>query len=293
MDRKGKDPVAAAPEAAYWNLALAPGAEQMAVSRWETGGATGQANLDVYLWEFSRKVETRLTFGPARDGVPVWSPNGKELAFSSAREGGIAQIFRRAAAAGDLQDERLTDGPHYKIADDWSGDGNYIIYTQRGDLMAVRLGGDRKPIAVVQTPADEREGTISPDGRWVSFAANDSGRMEVWVKPFPGEGSARQNHTRISTEGGLTSRWRSDSRELYYQDLDGDVMAVSIEVGAEGIRAGTPRQLFSPALRVPRSDRQFDVTPDGQRFLMILAPADERQTPPMTVVSNWQSLLGR
>jgi WD40-like Beta Propeller Repeat len=165
MDRKGKDPVTAAPDAAYWNLALAPGAEHMAVSRWETGGATGQANLDVYLWEFSRKVETRLTFGPARDGVPVWSPDGKELAFSSARERDIAQIYRRVAAGGDIHDERLTEGPPYKIADDWSGDGNYIIYSAGGDVMAIPLRGDKKPIAIVQTPAEEREGAISPDGR--------------------------------------------------------------------------------------------------------------------------------
>ncbi len=222
--------------------------------------------------------------------LPVWSPDGKQLAFASARNGGVAQIYRRRASGVD---EPLTEGPHYKTATDWSRDGRYILYTvhhqERGDVMALPLEGDRKPVAIARTPSNERLGVMSPNGKWVAFTADYTGRLEVYVQAFPGDGSAQQSRSPISGNGGLDAKWRGDGKELFFQNLDGGLMAAAIHEDPQGIRADTPRELFSPAVRMQLSDRQFDVTRDGQRFLMILLPADERERQQLTVVSNWQS----
>ena len=175
VDRDGKQETATRDET-YWNLALAPGAERMAFSKWGTTSA-GLPNLDVWVQEFGRGVPSRLTTDPARDGAPVWAPDGKQLAFASARDGGVAQIYRMQAS-GAGEPVRLTDGGNYKISRDWSRDGRYIVYTELGDLMAVTPEGGT-PLPVVRTPFTEADAAISPDGRWIAFVANHSGRFEV------------------------------------------------------------------------------------------------------------------
>ena len=136
---------------------------------------------------------TRLTFDPARDGMPVWSPDGKQVAFSSDREGGVTQIYRKDAS-GAGQEERLTEGPTQKVVLDWSKDGKYLLFREVNpgtgrDLVALPLEGDRKPIPVVKTQFEESTGAISPDGRWIAYASNDSGRNELYVQAFPGAGA--------------------------------------------------------------------------------------------------------
>ena len=210
VDRNGKQQTAAADET-YWNLSLAPGAERMAFSKWGTTSA-GLPNLDVWVQELGRGIATRLTTDPARDGAPAWAPDGKQVAFSSARDGGVAQIYRMQAS-GAGEPVRLTDGGNYKIVQDWSRDGRYIVYAELGDLMAVPSEGGT-PLPVVRTPFRENEGAISPDGRWIAFAANDSGRFEVYVRAFaPGDQTPRDRWP-VSTNGASTVKWRGDSREL-------------------------------------------------------------------------------
>ena len=284
VDRDGKQQTAA-PDETYWNLSLAPGAERMAFSKWGTTSA-GLPNLDVWVQEFGRGITTRLTTDPARDGRSAWAPNGQQLAFSSARNGGVAQIYRMQAS-GTGEPVRLTDGGNYKMVQDWSGDGRYIVYTELGDLMAVPSEGG-SPLPVVRTPSTENDSEISPDGRWIAFAANDSGRFEVYVQAFaPGDQTPRVRWP-VSTNGASSVKWRGDSRELYYQSPDGSMMAAALQTTAEGLRVSTPRELFRPAPRAGRS-QSFDVTADGQRFLIILAPEQERSR--LTVVSNWQAIL--
>ncbi len=149
----------------------------------------GKAKRDIWVRDLARGVMTRLTFDPAADGLPVWSPDGKQIAFSSDREGGVFQIYRKDAS-GAGQEERLTEGASPKLVLDWSKDGKYILYqaTNPGtgnDLMALPLEGDRKPIPVVSTKFNELTGAISPDGRWLAYASDDSGQFEIYVQAFP------------------------------------------------------------------------------------------------------------
>jgi eukaryotic-like serine/threonine-protein kinase len=289
VTRDGRQQIAAT-EDTYWNLDLAPGAERMAVSRWGASPSSGQPNLDVWVHEFARGVVTRLPSTPARDGAPAWSPDGKQVAFSSARESGRAQVYR-AQASGEGEPVRLTDGPGYRIVLDWSNDGRYILYENGDDLMAVPPEGGT-PIPVVRTPFAESDGAISPDGRWIAFAADYSGRFEIYVQRFLGADGAPEGRSRVSTNGGRSPRWRGNGRELYYQNPDGRVMAAAIQPGPLGIQPGMPHELLPLSVRSERSDRQFDVTSDGQRFLIILAPNTGQETRPrLTVVSNWQATL--
>jgi hypothetical protein len=292
LSRDGKQLGEAAPEDNFGSLALAPGAARMAVERTDAGG--GLANQDLWLREFARGVMTRLTFDPATDRLPVWSPDGKQVAFSSDRDGGVAQIYRKDAS-GAGQEERLTEGPNQKLVLDWTKDGKYLLYREVNpgtgrDLTALPLAGDRKPIPVVKTQFSESTGAVSPDGRWLAYASNDSGRNELYVQAFPGGAGAPKGRWQVSNGGAYEVKWRGDGKELYYESLDGKMMAAAIEAGPQDIRAETPRVLFSANFRTGNL-HEFDVTPDGQRFLLILDSRTEGNTDRLTVVSNWQAAL--
>jgi len=292
ISRDGKQLGQAAPDDNFMTLALAPGATRMAVERADATG--GQTNRDVWLRDFERGVMTRLTFDPARDSFPVWSPDGKQVAFSSEREGGVSQIYRKDAT-GAGQEERLTESPNQKFLLDWSKDGKYLLYREVNpgtgrDLMALPLQGDKKPIAVVNTPFQESTGAISPDGRWVAFASNDSGHTELYIQAFPGGGDGTKGRWQVSNGGAYDVKWKGDGKELYYESLDGKIMAAAIQAGAQEIRAETPRVLFAADFQTT-SLHEFDVTPDGQRFLLILSSRTQGRSEHLTVVSNWQAAL--
>ncbi len=292
LSRDGKQLGEAASEDTFTSVALAPGATRMAVERTDAG--SGQANKDLWLREFERGLMTRLTFDPARDRFPVWSPDGKQVAFSSDREGGVSQIYRKDAS-GAGQEERLTEGPNQKYLLDWTKDGKYLLYREVNpgtgrDLMALPLEGDKKPIPVVKTQFEESTGAVSPDGRWIAYASNDSGRTELYVQAFPGAGAGPKGRWQVSNGGAYDVKWRGDGRELYYQTQDGKMMAAAIDAGPQDIRAETPRVLFSANFQ-NSGLREFDVTPDGQRFLLILNSRNEGNTDRLTVVSNWQAAL--
>jgi Tol biopolymer transport system component len=290
MRRGDPAPVPAAPDAMYLNLALAPDGERIALGRFGDAAGGDAANLDVWIRDVARAREERITLSPARDAAPIWSPDGREIVHASTREHGRSQLYRRPASGDEAAMERLTDGPQYKLPSDWSRDGRYILYTQLGDVMALRLDGDRTPIPVAQTPFTETTPAFSPDGRWVSFAANYTGRFEIYVQPFPGEIDLSPQRSSISSEGGWGGKWSADGGEFFFAGLNGRLMATTVHVGPRGVRSEKPREVFGPDVRI-RPDtftRQFDVTPDGQRFLMILRSPDDDAPNEVTVVSNWR-----
>ena len=186
-----------------------------------------------------------------------------------------------------------------KSTEDWSRDGRFLLYSERKpdshpfadwDAMALPLVGDRTPIPLMQTQAVELSPRISPDGRWLAYWASsgDVNNRDVYVQAFPGADDSPQRRWNISNNGVSSSpRWRDDGKELFYQTHDGDLMAATIEIGLEGIRAGTPRRLLSGVLQ-ERGEMQFDIAPEGVRLLVIL-PDKERQ---LTVVRNFQATLG-
>jgi Tol biopolymer transport system component len=176
------------------------------------------------------------------------------------------------------------------LLDDWSRDGRFLAYhvpSPRGDMdvWVLPLFGDRKPIPLLTTESDERHPAFSPDVRWLAYVSTESGRYEVYVQSFPASGGKWQ----VSTAGGYRPSWRHDGKELFYVAPDGKLMAVAVETG-KVFENGTPETLFETRLDLAAliPVRQYAVTADGQRFLMIVPPADEASLP-FTVVLDWRA----
>jgi serine/threonine protein kinase len=310
MGRDGKRLEEVGPEDTYGHVRLSPDGKRAAVTRRD---ATNSRNRDVWLFDFGRAVMTRLTFGPKDDTLPVWSPDGRQIAFASDRSGEY-QLYRKDAGGGG-QEEQLTEGPNPKYVGDWSRDGRYLLYNETTpktgeDLWALPLEapggssgpGARNPIPVLQTPFRERYAVFSPDGKWIAYESNESGQDEVYVMAFAGAPASParagtkvpSGKWQVSNQGGNRPKWRGDGKELFYVSLGGTyIMAVGIRSSATGVESDTPRRLFSvpqlpPSGPVPSP---YDVTADGQRFLMLLPPGGAQGAAPLTIVTNWPQLL--
>ena len=243
---------------------------------------------DVWIVGASPGLRTRLTVDASDDFSAVWSPDGTDVVFTSRRKGHL-DLYRKTAGGVALEEVLLEDQVD-KTATSWSSDGKFILYSVAGaqtgpDVWALPLGGDRKPFPFLDSVTDERFAQFSPDGRWVAYAASESGRPEVYVEPFPGPGAKRQ----ISIAGGSYPRWRSDGKELFYQSLDNKLMAATNNAGDGRLDFDAAQPLFE--MRAPDGlPRSFyDVASNGQRF-MIIVPDDTAATP-LTLVNNWPTLV--
>jgi len=177
---------------------LSPDDRRIAVSRIQQG------NTDVWLIDGSRTV--RFTFDPGPDAFPIWSPDGSEVLFDSTRNG-RRDLYRKPASGGGSE-QLLFSSSETKAFNDWSADGRFILFLSNGpqtarDLWVLPMTGDRKPFPFVKTKFDEWRGKFSPDGRWVTYQSNESGRFEIYVRPFPGPGGQWQ----VSTAGGISPLW--------------------------------------------------------------------------------------
>ncbi len=286
LDRTGKllGPIAA--PGIYREPWLSPDGKRI------VAGSGDTAEQDLWLLDSARGTTTRFTFDPASDVSAVWSPDGSHIAFASNR-GGKHELYQKISS-GAGSDELLlhTEGNAYP--DDWSLDGRFILYELDGgpktkyDLWVLPLAGERKPFPFLQTEFTETHAQFSPDGRWVAYASDESGRAEVYVQSFPASGGKWQ----VSTSGGDQPHWRRDGKELFYLAPDKRLMAGPVAAGAS-FEAGAPVALFPT--RVPRADltgdrNHFAVTPDGQRFL-VNNLLEEGNTQPITLVLNWASAL--
>lgn len=295
FSRDGKQILEASPPDVVLNVALSPDGSRMAMAR-EENVSGGVANRDVWIRDLTRGVMTRLTFSSGFDGLPVWSPDGKWIAFSSERADGIRQIYRKDSS-GAGQEELLTAGSNEKFLLEWSKDGKFILFREQNpgtgrDLMAVAVDGERKPFPVVQTPFQESSGAISHDGKWVAYLSNDTGRSEIYVQAFPGARDAPGGRWQISRDGAQDVRWRSDGKELYFQTLDGKIMAATLTTGPQGVVGETPRVLFPATYRLGPL-HEFDASADGQKFALIVDTRTEAMVNRLTVISNWQATLER
>ena len=286
IDRSGTHGETVGPQAAYATPQLSPDDSRLAVAVVDQMVATN----DLWLFELNRGTASRLTFDPASDFFPVWSPDGRTLAFSSDRSG-LPDLYRKPSGAIG-QEERILPIARMRFPTDWSRDGRTLVFqvsSERGyDLMRVTLGGDATPEAFVQTPFNEGQGRLSPDGRWLAYISDESARVEVYVQPVPPTGGKWQ----ISTNGGSQPAWRRDGRELFYIAGDGKMTAVPVNPSAKEFEAGVPQPLFdvvTPEVSAPYY-WHYAVRSDGQRFLVNVLNVDSYAVP-ITVVVNWTALL--
>jgi len=294
VDRTGKmlGGIGTPDENALGNPELAPDGQRVAVNR------AVQGNFDVWLIEAGRGVPSRFTFDVAIDSAPVWSPDGSHVVFRSSRKG-VHDLFEKLAS-GTVDEQSLLVTSQAKSPLDWSRDGRFLLYSTPdpktgSDLWALPLTGERKPFAVLQSSFDEIEGQFSPDGRWLAYASNESGRYEIYIRTFPDAGVKRQ----VSVAGGVQPRWKRDGHELYYVAPDTRLMAVPVRLAPDPqtLEAGAPVPLFPTRFATGSNivaagflaRAQYAVAPNGQ-FLVNIA-ADEAVASPITVVLNWTAGL--
>jgi dipeptidyl aminopeptidase/acylaminoacyl peptidase len=226
---------------------------------------------------------SRFTFDPADDRYTIWSPDGARVVFASNRKG--AYDLYQKPANGSGTDELLLQSADFKRPNSWSPDGRFILYwsgQNNGDLMVLPLTGDRKPFSFLSTPFDEQQGVFSPDGKWVAYQSNESGRDEIYVRPFPGPGGESQ----VSTGGGASPRWRADGKELYYIAPDLKLMAVAVMAQGAAFTPGIPAALFQTHITPATNRQQYDIARDG-RFLINTDLADT-STEPIHLLLNWK-----
>ncbi len=283
FDRQGHEIGRLAEAASWYYPRLSPDGQRLAIAR-----AIADTTVeDIWVIDVARNVTTRMTLDPGDDAVPVWSPDGKRLAFNSSRKGAAADLYvMRSDQPGS--EELLVGSEPAKLADSWSPDGRSLIFEAsspqgRQDLWLLPLEGDRKPVAFLVTPFSELSARFSPDGRWVAYTSDVSGAPEIYVRSFHESGGT----WRVSSRGGQTPAWRGDGREIYFLAPDGMLMAAPV-TGTAPFQTGTPTPLFKVA--VPDTiDPEYDVTPDGKRFLVNQQISTKEE--PINVLVNWAASL--
>ncbi len=247
---------------------------------------------DIWVYDLGRGTLTRLTFQPGEDETPIWSPDGKRVAFSSSLADHPRAILWKNADGSGTEEILSATGFHIHLGS-FSSDGRSLAYTNyesetRGDIWLLPLTGDRKPRPFLQTPFNEIDPKISPDGRWIAYTSDETGREEVYVQSLEGPGGKYQ----ISSEGGLGALWARNGRELFYRK-DNKVMAVTVTT-QPGFAASSPRPLFEGTYDLhPRREGIWDVSPDGQRFLMVKASEQEPAQSQLRVVLNFFTDVNR
>jgi eukaryotic-like serine/threonine-protein kinase len=283
-DRRGKRLSTVGEQGVYTNPALSPDGKRLAVGRLDTAINT----RDIWVMDLARGVSSRLTFDKADDLNPVWSPDGSRIAFSSNRRGQRDVYWKTAGGTG--ADEILLEDSVNKSLDDWSADGKLLLFTVGSsgiDAMPISL--DRKPYPVLRASFWEQNGRLSPDGHWIAYASQESGRTEVFVQSFPPAGGKWQ----ISTRGGNEPSWRRDRKEIYF--LSGTKLeAVDVKVAGTSFEAAVPKDLFDAPVVFDGGNRRnrYVATADGQRFLFVTT-TKTLDTKPFVVVENWQTALRR
>ena len=273
FDRSGKNLGVVRADGYLTHPRLSPDQKRLAVRKTEGGTENG----DIYLIDLLRGTNSRFTFDPADDLYPIFSPDGKQIAFASNR-GGVSGLYTKPAAGGGAEQLiHKLEGILTSLTS-WSSDGRVLLY-DAGDIRALSMTGERKSSSVVSDKFEKRSSRLSPDGRWILYQSNESGRPEIYVQTFPPSGGKWQ----VSVDGTVSAAWRDDGKEIVFQGSDGKMMAVDVTIGAT-FEAGVPRELFQ--VPGPIVGLLFAMTSDAQRFLIPLAP-QTGDRPTLTAVLNW------
>ncbi len=281
VDRQGARIATVGSPGEYAVGRLSPDGKQVAL----TSNDPRRGGTDIWLLDLSRGVPARFTFDPNGDKSPVWSPDGSRIVFASDRKGGLYHLFQKAQG-GTGNDELLLESNGDKGAEDWSGDGRFILYSSsdpktKGDVWALPLFGDRQPYPLLNSEFNEYGSQFSPDGHWLAYVSDESGSQEIYVQPFTAEGKLGDSKQRISTSGGYQPRFSRNGRELFYVANDGQMMAVALKPSATTFVFEPPKALFKARILT-----YYNVAADGQRFL-IGTLAGEAKEPPINVILNW------
>jgi Tol biopolymer transport system component len=282
MDRAGKRLGAIGEPGRYESPALSPDGTQLAVAVYSKAGPS-----DIWIYDLERNLGSRFTFSDKNTIEPAWHPDGSRLAY---QEGGddTRGIFVKPVGGGGAATLLYRSEAESGLCS-WSSDGRWLTYVVRGeapswDIHALSLGDSVRSVPVTATPFHEYQAAPSPDGSLLAYGSTESGSGEVYVQTFPGPGGK----WRISNSGGSEPHWRADGRELYYLDPGRTMVAVTVEPGVPP-RFSLPRELFQTGATSRNLVRnRFDVTKDGQRFLILTG--SDMAVGPTTVVLDW---LGR
>jgi WD40 repeat protein len=279
------------PPATYGSLSLSPDGRRATVSI-----ANSPANSDLWLVDLQQAVTTRLTFdgffatGGGTGSMAVWAPDGSRVAYMC-NQSGTYDIYQVLTNGMGKPEPLVQSDVVFKTPVAWSPDGKYLVWSQnvagtQWDLWLLSLQGDRKPAPYLRTPFDEYTAAISPDGRWLAYDSNETGRTEIYVRSFP---EPREKH-RVSVSGGTAAQWSQDGRELLFwksgqltSTTVGSIFAADVQT-SPSFKTGTPRLLFTP-----RQDLAGIVaTPDLKRFLTAV-PVEGSAPPSITVTLDWHS----
>jgi serine/threonine protein kinase/Tol biopolymer transport system component len=263
---------------------ISPDQQRVAVNR-----RTAQGKTDIWLVDLARDTRMRFTtFQPANNANPTWSPDNARIVFMSNRDGPFFDLYVKASG-GAGGDELLLRSSATKIATDWSSDGRFILYQMQDpktgfDIWVLPVKDDRKPAPVLQTEFNEGLAQFSPDSHWIAYQSDESGQTEIYVQGFPKSSGKFQ----VSTSGGSRARWRGDGKELFFLSPERKMMAVEAKATATMFKTGRPRELFQTRVAIfPAVVAAYDVSADGQRFLIQTIPDEAEVASPMMVVMNW------
>jgi eukaryotic-like serine/threonine-protein kinase len=286
FDRSGKQTAETGEPGAYFSPRISPDGRKLAVAI----EAPGTVNYSIWVFDLTRSVSTRLTFTSSLNGHPAWSPDGKTIAFMSNRSGQFHLYQTAVDGTGNTSPVIVDDAGEYNPS--YSSDGRYLIFrrlsAQSGahfEIWAKPLDGDPEAFPVVQSEAAHP--ALSPDGKWLAYSSQESGRPEIYVVPFR-QGSGKWQ---VSTSGGTWPRWRGDGKELFYLSLDKEITSAEISADGSSLVVGKVAPLFQ--VNVATSLGWFyDVSADGKRFVVL--NQDPRQAAdPLTLVVNWPALLNK
>lgn len=270
-----------------WNCRLSPDEKRLAIDPADDQGD----ERDIWIYDLAREIKTRLTFDSIDSWLPIWSPDGSRLVFSRGQFGrnDIYQVSADGTGEASMVLD-LESGLCRPL--DWSSDGRTLLfrisYSGLDDVMILPMNANGSaasdPLPFQKTEFDEDAGAFSPDGRWIAYSSDESGRSEVYVRAFPGPGGKRQ----VSTTGGDRPRWRKDGKELYYLDLGTRMMVAEVDGAGSSFQTGSVRALFDASPHPAASP--YDVSADGQRFIVVGVPADASRSS-INVVVNWDREL--
>ena len=288
FDRTGKSLGTIGSSGRYVNVSISHDDKRITASRVDAQPGT----RDIWLIDLARGTPLRFTFSPVDEWLGVWSPHDESIAFTSDQDG-PGNLYQKSSS-GAVNEEQILKTNERKWTTDWSLDGRFILYTtiysRTGlDLWVLPMEGERKPIPYLQTPFNEDYGKFSPNCRFIAYSSDESGRNEVYVQTFP----ASSGKWQISAGGGAQPRWRRDGRELFYISPDRKLIAVDVKSDVSMLEVGTPKVLFQTRLPgYPGPRNCYDVSADGQRFLMNNLLGDISSNP-IIVVINWTAGLQR